>query len=79
MTAGNGQLKLATSDLLKMASALVGQLVVIGGIGIGMWTRLAIVESKLDRLGAIESKVDRIGTLETRVDDHERRIGRIEE
>jgi hypothetical protein len=38
------RVRLSTSDKLTLAGMLLAQLVLLGGIGIGMWTRLALVE-----------------------------------
>jgi hypothetical protein len=43
-TGGDQRVRLSVSDKLTSGGMLLGQLVLLGGIGIGMWTRLALVE-----------------------------------
>ena len=48
MTNSRGdRVRLATSDVVTIALFVFGQAAVLGGIGVGMWTRLAVVETEL--------------------------------
>jgi outer membrane murein-binding lipoprotein Lpp len=46
------RVRLSVGDRLTIVGLVLGQLVLVGGIAIGMWTRLAVLEAKVERQSA---------------------------
>ena len=43
------RVRLSVGDRLTIVGLALGHLVLIGGLAIGMWTRLAVLEAKVER------------------------------
>jgi hypothetical protein len=43
------RVRLSIADRLTIIGLVLGHLVLVGGIAIGMWTRLAVLEAKVER------------------------------
>jgi len=43
------RVRLSIGDRLTIVGLILGHLVLVGGIAIGMWTRLAVLEAKVER------------------------------
>ena len=46
------RVRLSVADRLTIVGLALGHLALIGGIAVGMWTRLAVLESKVERQSA---------------------------
>lgn len=65
------QVTLAPSEKVTILIFFLTQLIVLGGIAVTMWTRLAVVEVRVDRIPVLESKIEsleaRVAGVETQV------------
>lgn len=43
------RVRLSVADRLTIVGLVLAQLVLVGGIAVGMWTRLAVLEAKVER------------------------------